>query len=327
MQEALRRKETGERAMEGRDFVSGLSPAMLTLEAIVEEIAPTRIPVLLIGESGTGKQMLAHRIHALSASSQEALLKITCSSITPEALSAQMGGCTADGEKKSKNSVGTVLFDEIGELDSACQRILMQALPDGDAKPSAGVLTARIISTTSRNLEHEMQAQRFRSELYYRIGGVCLQLPPLREHKEDIPLLADLFLAKHAARLDRPRPSLSPRTLRLFLRHNWPGNVRELDNVAQSIVALGDEQLAVSNLAVEPAQPQPVLAGDGFKQSLKAASQAASREAERELILKALARTRWNRKRAAQDLQISYKSLLSKLKQIGLKDSEIERGG
>ena len=166
-----------------------------------------------------------------------------------------------------------------------------------------------------------MRAGRFRSELYYRINGVCLRLPPLRERKEDIPLLVEVFLTKHAAQLGRPRPSLSPRTFQAFLDHSWPGNIRELENVIKKVVALGDEQFAIAELIAggRETRKTEVIARYGY--SLKAAARAASREAERELILKALARTRWNRKRAAQELQISYKSLLYKLKQIGLEDS------
>ena len=231
------------------------------------------------------------------------------------------------GADRTKDSslatAGSVIFDEISELDPACQRNLLYALPDGHGDAQRGALGARVISTTRRNLDDEMRAGRFRTELYYRINGVCLRLPALRDRREDIPILVEAFLSKHAAQFGRPRPSLSPRTLRMLLDHSWPGNIRELENVVKKIIALGDEQLAVSELASAPAEPQ-VEATESRGYSLKAASRAASREAERGLILKALAHTRWNRKRAAQELQISYKSLLYKLKQIGVMDSEAD---
>jgi two-component system, NtrC family, response regulator AtoC len=167
-----------------------------------------------------------------------------------------------------------------------------------------------------------MHAGRFRSELYYRINGVCLRLPPLRDRREDIPLLVEFFLTKYAAQLGRPRPCLSPRTLQILGEHSWPGNIRELENVVKKIVALGDEQLATAELGAAAGETRKTDAAVRHNHSLKAAARAASREAERELIMKALARTRWNRKRAAQELQISYKSLLYKLKQIGFEDSE-----
>ena len=220
----------------------------------------------------------------------------------------------------SFSETGTVLFDEISELDADCQRKLLYALPDNDMSVRPGCLAARVISTTSRNLEDDVHAGRFRSELYYRINGVCLRLPPLRERSEDILALAEFFLTKHASLLRKTRPALSSRTCEVLLNHSWPGNIRELENVMKKIVALNDESLALSELEQYHKRVNSVRAS--HTHSLKAASRAASREAERELILKTLARTRWNRKRAAQELQISYKSLLYKLKQIGLQDSE-----
>jgi two-component system, NtrC family, response regulator AtoC len=300
-------------------FVSGLSPAMLTLESVIGDIARTNIPVLLVGESGSGKQMFANRIHALSPHSEEALATIACASMTPEGISAELG-LNGTGLRMD-NPAGTVLFDEISELDLACQRYLLHALPDGEAMPRAGMLTARVISTTSRNLDEEMQAGRFRNELFYRINGVCLRLPPLRERKKDVPLLAEHFVVKHAALFERPRRALSARTLQIFSEYSWPGNIRQLENVVKNIVALGEEDLLVSELVTSSSEKRSVVTSARVE-SLKAAAKAASREAERELILKALERTRWNRKRAAQELKISYKSLLYKLKQIGLPDTE-----
>jgi two-component system response regulator AtoC len=304
-------------------FVIGNSPAMLTLQGIIGEIAPTNIPILLVGEIGTGKQMFATRIHDLSLKNHEPLAMIACASMNPELLGLELGLRTKEVNDRAgaEKAIGTVFFDEVSELDAGCQRMLLYTLPDGDARPRSGMLSARVISATQSNLDDEMRLGRFRSELFYRINGVCLRLPPLRERREDILPLTEFFLTKHAEQFRRPRPSLSARTLRAFLDHAWPGNIRELENVVKNVVALGDEQLAVSEIAARPSEKRngpDVPRGH----SLKAAARAASREAERELILKALARTRWNRKRAAQELQISYKSLLYKLKQIGLQDSE-----
>jgi DNA-binding NtrC family response regulator len=305
-----------------RGFVGGICPALLTLESVIAEIAPTSIPVLLVGESGTGKEMFARLIHALSPRSSEPLVKLSCAAVNEETLSSELGLHANRYQNRARIAAGTVLLDEISELDASSQRILLYGLPDGDARPRAGVLTARIISTTSRKLDEEMQAGRFRNELYYRINGVCLRLPPLRERKEDIPMLSEFFMTKHAAELGRPRFSLSQRTLGLLMDHSWPGNIRELENIIKNIVALGDEQLAVSGLGPAPVRASRASRADVHIRPLKVAARAASREAERDLILKALERTHWNRKRAAQELQISYKSLLYKLKQI--KSSEAE---
>ncbi|MGA3299479.1 MAG: sigma 54-interacting transcriptional regulator [Candidatus Acidiferrales bacterium] len=275
---------------EDRDFVGGICAAMQTLESVLAEIAVTNIPVLLVGESGTGKAMFAHRLHSLSARSEERLVSITCAAMNPALLSAELELNTngVSGIPSQESSIGSVFFEEISELDAACQRSLLYALP-GDGPARRGSLTARVISTTSRNLDEEMRAGRFRSELYYRINGVCLRLPPLRDRREDIPILVEFFLTKHSAQF-------------------------------------GDEHLALTELTRTPVE-RVVEVSEPPAYSLKQAARAASREAERDLILKALEHTRWNRKRAAQELQISYKSLLYKLKQIGVQDSETGQRG
>lgn len=292
---------------------------MATIENVVSEIAPTNIPILLFGGIGTGKEAFARRIHELSTRRENGLIRVPCASMQSTGFLADLS--VNENGTGTESHQGTVLFDEISELNPDCQRKLLYALPDGDLVIRAGCLSARVISTTSRNLEDEVCAGRFRSELYYRINGVCLRLPPLRERSEDILLLAEFFLTKHAASLGRSRPPLALRTREALVSHSWPGNIRELENVIKKIVALNDESLAISELQQSRAN-KTATGGLQRSYSLKAASRAASREAERELILKALARTRWNRKRAAQELQISYKSLLYKLKQIGVQDSE-----
>jgi two-component system, NtrC family, response regulator AtoC len=309
---------TWERALNGPEagFVSGLSPATRLVESAIREIASTNIPVLLIGESGTGKEMYAQLIHRLSGNQDKPLARISCGAAEASNFSADLGL-----NRSAKTEFGTVFFDEISELDPSCQRNLLCALPDGDGSRSAGLLTARVVATTSRNLDEEIRAGRFRRELYYRINGVCLRLPPLRERKEDIPLLTEYFLTKQAGKLGRQRPTISGRTLDRFAQYSWPGNIRELENAVMKLVALGDENRVVAELASESPAARTAETGGNHRHSLKAAARAASRGAERELILEALTRTRWNRKRAAQDLQISYKSLLYKLKQIGLADS------
>ncbi len=176
----------------------------------------------------------------------------------------------------------------------------------------------RFICGTSRELEAEVKAGKFREDLYYGISGVCLRMPPLRQRKEDIPVLRDWFLAAAARDFFRPVPVLSPETQNFFLEYSWPGNIRELKDAARAIVALGDETLAMGGL--RSLLRRVDRGGNGEKISLKDAARAASREAEREIILQVLTRTRWNRRRAAQELQISYKALLYKLKQIGYEE-------
>lgn len=304
-----------------------LSPAMQQVENTVSEIAQTNIPVLLVGESGTGKEVMARQIHRLSRRANDRFVKFTCPSLSASAFSAAMAQDLDDEKDGSQHGAGTVFFDEVSELDPACQRYLLHAIPDEDSIPHNGAIRARVISATNRNLGEEMRAGRFRSELYYRLNGVSLQLPPLRELREDLPQLLGFLLGKHAALLGRPRPPVNPQTLQVLSGYDWPGNIRELENVARKIVALGNERLAIAELREAAPSPQRIPAEAPRVHSLKAAAKAASREAERELIMKALARTRWNRKRAAEALQISYKSLLYKLKQIGLEESEANEEG
>lgn len=300
-------------------FVGSATSAMKSVESVATEIAATNIAILIIGENGTGKQALAYRIHELSRRRDYGLLRVVCGLATPVTLGPQLLSLTDD----KAQSCGTILLDSIDELDRECQRKLSHSLPDDDSSSSKDLIAARLISTATQNLEHEISSGRFRSDLYYRINGVCLRIPPLRERCEDIPFLVNFFLDKHAQRLQKLRPSLARTTISRLTDHAWPGNIRELENVVIKILAIGDEELALTDLSASGAT-RSTQANSGKTHSLKAAARSASREAERELILKALDRTRWNRKRAAQDLQISYKSLLYKLKQIGLPNPENE---
>ena len=203
---------------------------------------------------------------------------------------------------------------EIGDLTEECQNRLFDTLA-GRGNNGNGHSEVRVICGSSHDLDADVRSGGFREDLYYRISGVCLRIPPLRQRKEDIAHLMTFFLQRYSEAYRRPVPILSAATQKLFLDHSWPGNLPELEAAVRAIVAVGNESVVMGGLR------SLLTRGDhktnGEKTSLKEASRAASREAERELILKALARTRWNRRRAAQELQISYKALLYKLKQIG----------
>jgi two-component system response regulator AtoC len=210
---------------------------------------------------------------------------------------------------------GTIFLEELAELSAASQAYFREALVQAVGKNFETVGSARFICGSARDLEVEVKAGRLREDLYYRVSGVCLRLPPLRQRKEDIPLLTAHFLRKYAQEFQRPIPELSAEMQRLFQDYSWPGNLRELESATRVLVALGDERLAMGGLRALLRPPSFSNNGSGI--SLKAAAKAASHEAEKELILKVLTRTRWNRRRAAAELQISYKALLYKLKQIG----------
>ena len=301
-------------------FVSGTDPVMRALERVMTNIALTDIPVLLMGESGAGKEEVAVRIHQLSRRRDQPFIKMICASLVSDHLDELARELAEAAESSALALHGTVFFDELSELSASCQIKLLHILPDGDAVPNAPLLRARVISSTSQGIEEEVRSGHFRKELYYRLKGACLRLPPLRERREDIPALVDFFLTKHSSLLGRSRPDVSAATLRLMQAYDWPGNIRELENVIKKLVALGDEAVTVSDLDPGSAgRANP--GGAGERVSLKETARAASRQAERELIQQVLNRVRWNRKRAAQELQISYKALLYKLKQTGLDGS------
>jgi len=283
-----------------RVWLESVSAGMRTVEAVILELSQNDVPVLVVAEHGSGKAAAAARIHALSSRAAEAFQVHQGHEASAEILAAR------DGQG------GTVYLQEVGDLAAAAQKELVRQIGlNGTEQRRA----PRYICGTSCELEPEVKAGKFREDLYYGISGVCLRLPPLRQRREDIPVLRDRFLSDAARDFSRAVPVLSPETQNFFLEYSWPGNVRELKDAARAIVALGDETLAMGGL--RSLLRRVDRGGNGEKISLKDAARAASREAERELILQVLARTRWNRRRAAQELQISYKALLYKLKQIG----------
>jgi len=292
-------------------FLEGASPSMRAVEAVIRELALGDVPVLLLAECGTGKRTIARRIHESSSLSKEEFRIVGSATLTPD--SFEKGG-----DELFRR--GTIFLEEIGDLSPICQLKMREMLPKVDENGNRR-MQARLICGSVRDLEAEVKSGRFREDLYYRINGVCLRLPPLRQRKEDIADLMSHFLAKFAEDFHRPVPVLSTDTRQLFHDYAWPGNVRELEDAAKAIVALGDEAVAMGGLRAMLMKSERTVGEERI--SLKQAARAASREAEKELILKVLTRTRWNRRRAAQQLQISYKALLYKLKQIA--GAEMER--
>jgi len=295
----------------GLAFVEGVSASMRPVEAVIRELAQSDVPVLVFAEVGAGKHATAQRIHQMSQRSSQPFRWFQCLGLEPQDLEV----LREREDKGEPPSAGTIYLEELADLSSECQACLLEALPQAPGSGVAGSERARLICGSARDLEVEVKRGRLREDLYYRISGVCLRVPPLRQRKEDIPFLMGYFLRKYARDFRRTVPDLSAETLRLFLDYSWPGNLRELEDAARVLVALGDEHVALGGLRALLRKPEACSNGAGV--SLKAASRAASREAEKELILNALTRTRWNRRRAAEELQISYKALLYKLKQIG----------
>ena len=309
---------------EDPSFVNSISPSMRHVEAMIANIAGTDFPVLVMGESGSGKEAVALHLHRRSPRSREPFVKIVCGAINNESF-MELRRDAENGNGNGGNgtvSIGTLFLDEIADLTPASQANLLQAFPDGEVVPQGHFLSARIISATSRNpeeIERALERGTLRKDLFYRLNGVCLRLPSLRERKEDVRALVEFFLKKNSAALGRPQPVLSSEAMQVLLQYSWPGNIRELENVVKRVVALGSD-VAVEDLGALTSSSDPTPENGG-RLSLKEASREASRQAEKELILKVLDKTHWNRKRAAQQLQISYKALLYKLRQMGLDGS------
>jgi DNA-binding NtrC family response regulator len=296
---------------------------MRSLNAMAVEIARTDLAVLLKGESGTGKEVYARLIHAASGLAGAPFKKVNCSGSDAGRQLGQIHEALGTSGTSGCVNSETLFLDGVDELDLPCQRVLLSLLSDNEQKNSRGETALRLISSASGDMEREIEAGRFRRELYFRINGVVLRLPPLRERKEDIPWLFAYFLAKHADELKKQVPLMNDSALKVLISYSWPGNIRELETVAKKMVALGDATVALGDLRASP-EPLPGSLETQAFSPLKVAARAASRRTEKELILQALERTRWNRKRAARELQISYKSLLYKIKQIGVQGTKSE---
>lgn len=281
---------------------------MQLIEARISDIASIDIPVLILGDTGTGKDVLARRLHGQSRRSNGPFVKVRCSSLSPGDF---------DRAVLEVRDGGTLLLDEIGEFRLECQARALESFFDGSEN---AVNRAGLISTSSQDPGALLSAGRLRQDVYYRLSGVSLRLPPLRERREDILPIAEFFLDRYSKLYVRPRPGLDAALALRLREYSWPGNIRELENAMKRMVALGENTTVFAGAAERTVGCESPVAAVG-PHSLKQAARAASRRAEKELILEVLSRTRWNRKRAAEELQISYKALLYKLKQIGLEES------
>src|ERR1700745_2464950 len=255
----------------GPDFVEGLGQSMKALEAVIGELARSEVPVLLLSETGAGKRATAERIHQMSSHRAEPFRVVACADMSEEMF--------GEGERESAGLFGggTVYLEELADLSSSCQEGLLNVLPKVEEKGNGNGTRARLILWSALDLEADVKAGRFREDTYYRISGVCLRLPPLRQRKEDIPALVDFFLRKYAQDFRRPVPKLSPATQHLFEEYAWPGNIRELEDAAKAIVALGDESVAMGGLRAMLTKAG--YSSSGEQVSLKQASRAASRAA------------------------------------------------
>lgn len=291
-----------------------VSASMRSIEASIADIAAINIPVLISGETGTGKDWVGLTIHRLSRRVDAPFVKLRCSGLKRADFDRLLMGCENESEPQRRS---TVFLDEISEISMDCQTRILESFARQDESNEQSQLGGCIISTTSRDLNEAMRMGDLRRDLYYRLSAVCLRLPPLRERRDDILPLARFFLNHYAAVYERPSPGISAATANRLSEYSWPGNVRELKNAMKRLAAFGGESVLLGDFGEQAGENGTAALRNG-RYSLKQAARAASRQAERDMILKVLSRTRWNRKRAAEELQISYKALLYKLKQIGL---------
>ena len=369
----------------------GHSERMMEVRDLIDRVSDTDVTVLIRGESGTGKELVARALHAQSLRKDKPFVKVNCAALPTELLESELFGFEkgaftgAIQHKPGKFEFanhGTMFLDEIGEMSPALQAKLLQVLQDGEFSRLGGKqdvhVDVRVIAATNRDLEQAVRDGHFREDLYFRLNVVTIPMPPLRERREEIPVLTDYFLKKYSVQYNKPCGAVTPDLARLFVNFDWPGNVRQLENLIKRMVVLGTEAPIVKELqqppaplpfrsasssasaprpvgaAPQPAPPPPaaapaplmaggfasgpagMAAGSGAEPvgvavssaataamasgnySLKDIARTAAREAERELILRMLTRTRWNRKEAAEILGISYKALLYKIKENGL---------
>lgn len=315
-------------------FVSA-SAAMRKIRAQVEQVAGVNVPVLLLGESGSGKEVVAKLIHKRSPRASRVFLKVNCAALPADLLESELFGYEvgaftgATRPKPGKFELcdkGTILLDEIGELPGSLQAKLLHVLQDQEFSRLGSRTTikvdVRILAATNVDIAAAIADRRFREDLFYRLNAFTLNLPPLRERREEIPLLLRQFMARYAGRYARTQLPLSPGLVDACMRYSWPGNLRELENFVKRYLVLGDESLVRGELesknegqgAQEVAKPAGGSQGGGLKSIVRNVKD----EAEMAAISEALEETKWNRKRAAERLNISYKALLYKIRQYGI---------
>ena len=339
----------------GKQVFFSTAPSMRELQNLVGQIAWSDAPVLIQGETGSGKEVIARELHALSQRAKKTFMKLNCAALPSELVESELfgyerGAFTGAFQKKlgifELANGGTLLLDEIGDMDFKLQAKLLQVLQDQEFQRLGGKDTisvnVRIIAATHRNLTEAIAQNTFREDLYHRLNVIGFRLPPLRERRQDIISLAEFFMQKHSP--PESAPVIFTESIKeLLLAYSWPGNIRELENVIRQFVVLRDAGLIIRDLRyriqtksdgrnpIVPSNPDPAPQAPatipvvmnppaphnaaGVLQEVARAKQ----DAERSAILKALQSTRWNRKQAAQLLTIDYKALLYKMKKLSIK--------
>lgn len=313
--------------------IIGKSQKITDVAQMVQKVAPTKTTVLLLGESGTGKELFARAIHNLSNRRHFPFVPINCAAIPRELLESELFGhekgsfTGAEAKKLGKFELadkGTIFLDEVGDMDLALQSKLLRAIEEGEVERVGGVkaikVDVRIVAASNKDLERAVEDKNFREDLFYRLNVFPIKIPLLKERKEDIPLLAEYFINKYCLEIKTPLKSISKEALDILMNYHWKGNVRELENTIERAIILCDGDTITPEHIILSKRPEP----DSIKWSftlegtLEDVAKEALKKAETERIVKALKETKGNKSRAAEILKVSYKTLLTKIKEYGI---------
>jgi DNA-binding NtrC family response regulator len=312
------------------------SPAMRKIHSQVMQLANVDVPVLMLGESGTGKEVVSRLIHKLSSRANRTFLKVNCAALPGELLESELFGYEpgaftgAVRPKPGKFELcnkGTILLDEIAEMPPGLQAKLLHVLQDQQfsrlGSRSVVKVDVRILAATNVNIPQAIESKRFREDLYYRLNAFTIHVPPLRERREEIPILLRHFMTRFAAKYARPPLPLSATLIETATKYSWPGNLRELENFVKRYLILGEESMALSELGLKEQQAyegeeKEKKGPSGRSDDLKSLVRSLKDQAEMEAISRVLEQTNWNRKEASKILNISYKALLYKIRRYGI---------
>jgi len=311
------------------EIVFGRSPVMQYIRQVASKVMAVDIPILFEGEGGTGKEVLARWIHSRSPWNAGPFVKVNCAAIPGTLLESELFGFEkgaftgATHDKPGRVELaesGTLYLDDIGEINYGLQAKLLQFLQEGRFSKIGGQeersIKTRVMCATGKDLEKEIDEGRFRSDLFYRVNVVRIQMPKLRDRSVDIPELAEYLRVSYAKQFGLEREPLSAEMIHELEKSNWPGNIRELSNTIARYVLMGAETATVNEIPREHrGMKVPVTAG---AVSLKRIAKSVALDMERNLIMEALRANNWNRRRAAQDLKISYRALIYKIREAGI---------
>jgi two-component system, NtrC family, response regulator AtoC len=335
----LRIKDADEREFMTQD--NGIfiftSEKMLRIKNIIDQVANTDVTVLIQGESGVGKEVVARSIHLSSNRQDKPFMKVHCAALPDQLLESELFGYEkgaftgAYNKKPGKFELadgGTIFLDEIGEMSPAQQAKLLQVLQDGEFSRLGGQkdvrVDVRILAATNQNLEESIKEGRFREDLYYRLNAVSMTIPPLRERREEIPLFINYFLNKFEAKYQKIKKPVPDSLLEAFMGHEWIGNVRELENLIHRHVILQDEKEIIDEMMKLkkpdelPIRMEPEGIDNGHN-SLASVRRSSTNRAEAEIIFKSLQSNSWNRKKVSELLNVSYGGLCKKIRKYELK--------